>query len=43
VIYYWVAPKDQLLMLVAYAKGERDDLTEAQLMILRKLVKEEFG
>jgi len=43
VIYYWVAPKNQLLMLVAYAKSERDDLTQAQLAVLRKLVKEEFG
>jgi hypothetical protein len=43
VIYYWVTPKDQLLMLVAYAKSERDDLAEAQVVVLRKLVKEEFG
>lgn len=43
VIYYWVTPKDQLLMLVAYAKSERDDLTAAQLGTLRRLVKEEFG
>jgi hypothetical protein len=35
VIYYWVTLKDQLLMLVAYAKSERDDLTGAQLAVLR--------
>ena len=43
VMYYWVTPKDQLPMLVAYAKSERDDLTDGQLVIPRRLVKEEFG
>jgi len=43
VIYYWATAKDQLLMLVVYAKAERDDLSAAQLAVLRKLVEEEFG
>lgn len=43
VIYYWY-PADQFFyMLLIYAKSEQDDLTPAQLRILRRLVKEEFG
>jgi hypothetical protein len=30
-------------MLLIYAKSEQDDLTPAQLRILRRLVQEEFG
>jgi mRNA-degrading endonuclease RelE of RelBE toxin-antitoxin system len=41
VIYYWAAAEEQLLMLLVYPKAERDDLTPAQLRILRKLVEEE--
>jgi len=43
IIYYW-HPADQCFyMLLAYAKSQRDDLTPAQLRVLRRLVKEEFG
>jgi mRNA-degrading endonuclease RelE of RelBE toxin-antitoxin system len=42
VIYYWAAAEEQLLMLLVYPKAERDDLTPAQLRILRKLVEEEY-
>jgi hypothetical protein len=42
VIYYW-RPADKLLyMLLAYAKSEQDDLTPAQLRVVRRLVQEEF-
>ena len=42
VIYYWAQSADLVLMLLIYAKAEQDDLTSAQLKILRKLVEEEF-
>jgi mRNA-degrading endonuclease RelE of RelBE toxin-antitoxin system len=43
VIYYWATAQDVVLMLVAYAKNEKDDLTPAQCRVLRQLVEEEFG
>ncbi len=42
VIYYWATKEDQLYMLLMYAKSEQDDLTPAQLKILKKIVKEEY-
>ena len=42
VIYYWVTADDQILMLLAYAKNQQDDLTEVQKQILVNLVKEEL-
>ncbi|MBP7053568.1 MAG: type II toxin-antitoxin system RelE/ParE family toxin [Phycisphaerae bacterium] len=42
VIYYYVASDDQIFMLVAYAKGAKEDLTAKELVILRKLVQEEL-
>ncbi len=42
VIYYWVVEQEQLLMLLIYAKSERDDLTPRQVAILRKIVEEEY-
>jgi len=30
-------------MLLTYAKSQQEDLTPAQLRVLRRLVKEEFG
>lgn len=42
VIYYWVTSRVQIHMLLAYSKTERDDLTEAQLRVLRDLVRQEF-
>ena len=43
VIYYWATAKDQIYMLLAYAKNVQDDLTEDQLKTLRALVRREFG
>jgi len=43
VIYYWIVAKDQIYMLLAYAKNVRDDLTEDQLKVLRTLIRQEFG
>ena len=42
VIYYWAVSPGQLLMLFIYAKGEQEDLSPAQLKILRKIVEEEY-
>jgi hypothetical protein len=43
VIYYWIVAKDQIYMLLAYAKNAQDDLSEDQLKTLRALVRQEFG
>jgi len=42
VIYYWVTAQNQILMLLAYAKNQQDDLTEEQKQILVKLIEEEL-
>ena len=42
VIYYWATKNDMLLMLLAYPKNERDDLSPEQKKVLTALVKEEF-
>ena len=40
VIYYWFVSEDEITMLFAYGKGEKDDLSARELTILRGLVKE---
>ena len=42
VIYYWATSDGVLLMLLAYPKNERDDLSAEQKKVLVALVKEEF-
>ena len=42
VIYYWATAHDRILMLYIYPKSERDDLTPAQLSMLRRIVEEEY-
>jgi len=39
VIYYWSSP-DTLFMLFPYRKSEQENLTQDQLKILRRMVKE---
>ena len=39
VIYYWFTADDQLGMLYAYAKVEREDLTRQQIKQLAEIVK----
>lgn len=41
-IYYWATKNDVVLMLLAYPKNEKDDLSPEQKKLLRALVKEEF-
>ncbi len=38
----WAVRQDLILMLLAYGKAERDDLTPRQLKLLRRVVEEEF-
>jgi len=40
VIYYWYVSEDEIYMLLAYGKGEKDDLTPKELKLLRGLVQE---
>jgi len=40
VIYYWLTEDGQILMLVAYPKSVKDNLTDKETAILRNLVKE---
>lgn len=39
-IYYWLTDDDQILMLLAYPKNVRDNLSSAELSELRALVKD---
>ena len=39
-IYYWITSESQILMLMAYAKAHQENLTRAQMEILRALVKD---
>ena len=40
VIYYWYVSDDEIYMLLAYGKGEKDDLTPKEIKLLRGLVQE---
>jgi hypothetical protein len=42
VIYYWFVSPQVVLMLFAYAKNERDDLTPDQMKQLKKIVEGEY-
>ena len=42
VIYYWETNENQIFMLYAYAKNERENLTKDQLSMLKKVVDTEF-
>jgi hypothetical protein len=42
VIYYLLISKDQIYMLYAYPKSEQENLTDEQLIILKKVVEEEL-
>ena len=42
VIYYWAVNANQIFMLMVYPKKERDNLTEQQLSLLKKIVEREF-
>jgi hypothetical protein len=42
VIYYWAVAYEQLLMLLIYPKNVQDDLTPAQVKLLRQIVEAEY-
>ena len=42
VIYYWAVSQDQLLMLFMYPKNVKDNLSPAQLSLLRQIVEDEY-
>jgi hypothetical protein len=42
VIYYWAVAYDQLLMLLIYPKNVQDNLTPAQIKLLRQIVESEY-
>lgn len=42
VIYYWAKKSERILMLLIYAKNERDDLSPAQVKVLRQVVEKEY-
>jgi mRNA-degrading endonuclease RelE of RelBE toxin-antitoxin system len=42
VIYFWIVNESTVLMLLAYPKGEQDDLTPGQKRTLKQIVEEEL-
>lgn len=42
VIYYWYISEDEIYMLLAYGKGEKDDLSAREVKVLRGIVQEEL-
>jgi hypothetical protein len=42
IIYYWYEPRTVIYMLLAYSKGQRDDLSAREKRMLKQLVAEEF-
>ena len=39
-IYYWYVGNDEIFLLLAYGKREKDDLSAQELKILRQIVRE---
>lgn len=42
VIYYWHAPGSVILLLLAYPKNEQENLSPAQLKLLKSIIETEF-
>jgi mRNA-degrading endonuclease RelE of RelBE toxin-antitoxin system len=40
VIYYFVKDRDNIIMLLAYPKSKKDDLTDKETAVLRDIAKE---
>jgi len=38
VLYYWIVPRDQILMLTLFSKSDMADLTRAEIKCLKKLI-----
>jgi mRNA-degrading endonuclease RelE of RelBE toxin-antitoxin system len=41
-IYYWAVGPEQILLLLIYPKNVQDNLTPAQLKLLRQIVETEY-
>lgn len=42
IIYYWHVPGSTILFLLAYPKNEQEDLTPAQLKVLKSIIQNEY-
>ena len=42
VIYYWHVPGSTILLLLVYQKNEQDNITPAQLKLLKSIIETEF-
>jgi mRNA-degrading endonuclease RelE of RelBE toxin-antitoxin system len=42
VIYYWHVPESVILLLLAYPKNQQEDLTQAQVKVLKSIIETEF-
>jgi mRNA-degrading endonuclease RelE of RelBE toxin-antitoxin system len=42
IIYYWLRPRDTILMLFVFRKNEQSDLSKDQLKILKAIVAKEL-
>jgi mRNA-degrading endonuclease RelE of RelBE toxin-antitoxin system len=42
IIYYWLRPRDTILMLFVFRKNEQSDLSRDQLKVLKAIVAKEF-
>jgi mRNA-degrading endonuclease RelE of RelBE toxin-antitoxin system len=40
IIYYFITKKDTIILLYSYPKSEQDDLSQSQLNVINKLLKE---
>jgi hypothetical protein len=38
VIYYWAVSREEVWMVLAYAKAKKEDLSPQQLKLLRRIV-----
>ncbi len=41
-IYFWEPAEDVIYLLYLYAKNEQEDLTAAQLKVLRQIIEKEL-
>lgn len=42
IIYYWQVLQNQIFMLIAYSKAEKENFTKKQLKILKEIVEAEL-
>lgn len=43
IIYYWITAEGKILMLYLYSKNIKDDLSNSELKLIKKIVDEEFS